>query len=650
MLKKICIGLLIFLLVISGNGCEQPVDPIIRAVDDTNMLLQRYVWELSEFRIYTRENDIPPPLLFRLNEIELKAGEYDIGDMALDPTEMLDFSVIFTESRDMIASGGPIDALGDSVSRYFVVNENVIRITAEESLNWRYIYNGQDKELGLSVTDENARRLIEKANEDLVDAVAGRTPNRTGEIIAGILFNSDTIQKLINDLLVDALAGKLEFINDLDPEETSQRLAEQIIAAIQVIDWESQLTALLKTELDKLNNIDVDAVSAAIAQEITGIIDQTLSTENIYEFVLPFIEQMASRPDETAQAISSLIVNEIILNIFSEDNLQGIISEAWVKFTRLNEEQVSVIADTLTRIVQDKFINTNSISQLVLPVTSKIDETSIIKMGDLAKEATELIEGLVDQLNTTFPDLNLMPDYESMQSALKAAFIVAKPIISSIGPDQVANEVADLVVAQFLNFENIQSAFVAIITSLQQLDPEMIGETIGTWLSNLAQDVAPEIITYLTDQLSPIFENLNPEFTAFQIARALNAFVKANINEANIYALVRPLVQALADINAEEVANLIAKGILDLDIIKDTVNEENIRALLLPILQNISDLGAENLVQGIINAIVASGIFEDVITEDRVATIIALVIYIDLWENVKIANNFEEAVIVLRHD
>ncbi len=58
----------------------------------------------------------------------------------------------------------------------------------------------------------------------------------------------------------------------------------------------------------------------------------------------------------------------------------------------------------------------------------------------------------------------------------------------------------------------------------------------------------------------------------------------------------------------------------------------------------------DNLAQDIVNAIVQSGIFDDVITEDRVATIISLLIYINLWEDVKIANNFEEVTILLSHD
>jgi hypothetical protein len=70
----------------------------------------------------------------------------------------------------------------------------------------------------------------------------------------------------------------------------------------------------------------------------------------------------------------------------------------------------------------------------------------------------------------------------------------------------------------------------------------------------------------------------------------------------------------------------------------------------LPVLQSISEINPEHLAQAIVDAIVNSGIFEDVITEERVSAIIALLIYNNMWENVKVANNFREVTITLRHE
>jgi hypothetical protein len=90
--------------------------------------------------------------------------------------------------------------------------------------------------------------------------------------------------------------------------------------------------------------------------------------------------------------------------------------------------------------------------------------------------------------------------------------------------------------------------------------------------------------------------------------------------------------------------------ILGLDIIQDNVTEEAIREFLLPVLQSVQETNVEELSQNIIDAIVASGIFEETITEERVSLIISILIYKAAWDNVLIANNFEEITITLRHD
>jgi hypothetical protein len=113
-----------------------------------------------------------------------------------------------------------------------------------------------------------------------------------------------------------------------------------------------------------------------------------------------------------------------------------------------------------------------------------------------------------------------------------------------------------------------------------------VGEKIAAWLTNLAEIISPDIIEYLSEKLSPILNNLDPEFTAFKIAQALNGFIKENVTQENIKALILPAIEFISNINAELVARYIAQTILSLDIIKDNINEEAIAAILLPVLQS----------------------------------------------------------------
>lgn len=641
---------LMFWLIFLGS-CEQPLDPIIESVTSTNTLLQSYSWQLEEFTILVDDEDIPPPILFSLTDSLMRVGRYDLDDMIFDASDMRDYTVLFTDSRDLITSEGPIDVLGDSVARYFVFNERSIRIISNElSLNYRYLYDDNQRKLSLTLTSEQAGNLIQKTNQKLIDAISNKSPDKLGDLVAKILFNNESIQRLINDLVVSALAGKLEFVNDFDPKESADILSKRIVEELKSIDWEGKLTDLIRQELEKITNIDPDVVAGEIASEITAIINQLLSTDKIYDLVLPFMDDLATDPDGSANKISTLVV-DLLLGVFNEENLQPIIASAWQKFTELDDKQVEVVADTLTSIVEKVWINEENITQLILPITQKIDETSLLQMGKLAAEAVNSIEALVGKINTTFPDLNLEPDYESMEGQIKAIFIAAKPVIGLVGgPEKAAQQVAALIKTQFLSTDTLTQVFTSAINALQNLDPQLVGEKIAAWLTNLAEIISPDIIEYLSDLLSPILDNLDPEFTAFKIAQALNGFIKENVTQENIKTLILPAIEFVSNINAELVARYIAQTILSLDIIEDNINEETIAAILLPVLESISEINPEQLSQAIVNALVNSGIFEDVITEDRLSAIIALVLYNNLWNDVKVANNFKEVTITLRHE
>ncbi len=52
-------------------ACDTPEDSVIAAVNDTNAVLNRHVWKLEEFTLKVRNEDIPPPLLFKSSEVPL---------------------------------------------------------------------------------------------------------------------------------------------------------------------------------------------------------------------------------------------------------------------------------------------------------------------------------------------------------------------------------------------------------------------------------------------------------------------------------------------------------------------------------------------------------------------------------------------------
>ena len=649
--RKVLKSVFVFVTAVLSFSCEQPQDPVIAAVNETNKILSKHDWRLIQFTIDVNDEDIPPPLLFNSSDSLIRQGRYDLNDMVLERDEMIEYTVNFLEDKTITTGNGQLDLLKDDDKiSYFVFNEGAIRIKGNEALIYDYFYDSNEQTLSLTLDTERASRRIRQLNDKLIGQITSKSPERIGDVVAQILFNNKAIQGLINDFLVDAISGKLSFINEIDPEEASKLLAEEILNALKQVDWEGRLTELLRVELEKLTNIDPDLVSEQIASQVVSVIEEKLSVERINDLILPYIEQIPTNSEVISEVISTLVV-DLFLNSFDESSLQLLIESAWREFTKLSDDKIEVVSDTLAYYVQDIWINSENISNVLLPFTQRINDTPILQMGSLAREATDAIRVLVDTVNELFPDLNLMPDYNNIQSVLRAGFIAAKPTIGLIGgPEAAASSLAELIVTQFLNQEAISSGFKAAIQFLQTIEPEVAASKITSWLVSLELEVGPVIVEYLKDLLSPILENLDPELTAERIATALNNFITSNITKDSVKALVMPILERFTEINADEVARFLAESILELDVLKENINQENIERILLPVLTSLKDTNVDELSQNIINAIVDSGIFEDTITEERVSFIISILIYKASYDNVLIANNFRELTILLAHD
>ncbi len=631
-------------------SCETPEDPIIKAVDNTKKILTSNTWNLEEFKFELKNDDIPPPLLINATNAIISAGIYDLDNTVLDASDMREYEVEFKEDGTIITRNGQIDLLLENqVGTYFVFNERTIRINSVETLNYNYVYDNKLKEMSLIATSETAEKVIRKINQKLLDQIANQTPNKIGDLIAGLLFNNEALQTYINDVVVSAVAGKLEFINEIDPDQLAALLAADIREALEQVDWQQELTTLILNQLEGISNIDIQAVSEAIATAIVDSINEQLSEDQINNLILPYIEQIATNSDEVSEAIATLVV-DLFFDVFNEDNIQPILVNAWTQFTELDEAQIAEIAGVLTTVIEDLFVNEEDISNLILPFTQLIDGTSILQLGALATQTTDAIENLVNTLNQEFPDLNLSPDYDSMQNTIRLAYIALKPVIAITGPDQAADEIANLIISQFLNTQNLNNTFIAALQFLQTINPETAGTALTQWLLSLEGDISQVLYEQIRDLLSPILDNLDPEATALSIAIALNNFISENITPEAIENLLTPLLEEIIINNSQAVASYLAELIINLDIIQENVTEEAIAQALLPILQSIQETNVEEVAQSLINAIVNSGIFEDVITEERVSAIISFLIYKASWDNVVIANNFEELSIILSHD
>lgn len=639
-------------LLLFSFACEQPMDPVVKSVLETKSILSGKTWKLMDYQVSVKNTDIPPPLLLNSSDSLIESGSYNLNDILHSDADILQYLMKFTDNNKILTDSANTGVFVDNGSSYFVWNESKIKLAPAGlgKLNFDYYYNPDDKTMSFTVTEEDASRAIDNATEKLTDWVINETPNQIGDAISAIVFNSEELHNTVNDFVVQAIAGKLDNLTDFDPQSAANNLAGLIMESLDSVDWQGKLSEAINTELQKIISFNPDSLAPLMADEIAKAIQNTFSINNIYDFVLPYMDALDSQdPEILANNISTLIVQALGV-VFSEQNLQEKIIPVWEEFTDIDSAQVDVIAGKLAEITEDNWINVDSLSPLFLPFAEKIDETSLIEIGALAQQTTDSLEVLVEKLNSTFNDLNLSPDYDQIETVIKGILLAAKPIISTKGPDEVATEIAQLIIDDFLNTDNIEGAFAAAIYYIQSIDPETAASTIAGWLVNIGQRIGPELTNWLSQKLSPIIQNFDPEYTSFKIAQKVNAFIEEHFTEENIEAKVLPLLQKITSANTEALANLIADKIVNSDLVKESITEENIANILLPVLQKISATDTESVAQTIIDALVSSNVFKSVFTQERISNIIAFLLYKEAYDNFKIAHNFQEATIIISHE
>ncbi|KXX69142.1 hypothetical protein AVL50_17030 [Flammeovirga sp. SJP92] len=631
-------------------GCEQPMDPVIEDVQNTKSILNEHRWYLNNFEVVTKSDDIAPPILWGAQSDVLNQGHYDLDDMVYNTDDMRSTIHEFTVDRDITTTNEELDFLTDSIGRYLIINSNTIRITNSAiNLNYQYKYNEELKHFTLHVDEDIASSVIQSANDKLMKYVANGTPDKIAGLITTLLYHNETIQRIINDAIVGWIAGKGEFIEHLPPEETADKIAEELFNYLESLGLEEKLSEVIQQELDKITDIDAEEVTQKISTEIVELIHDGLSKDNLYNLIYPSLDQIVASPEESSEKITGAIMS-IIGKILSEDNINAISTKIWTEFTTLNEETINDVSDKITVLIEDKWINEDNFYSLLFPIIEKIEDTSILKMGELAKEATVKIEEIINVINNTFDGVNLEPDYTSMESTLKTAFIAAKPVISlNGGAEKTTQEISTLIKNQFLNHDFIQKTIAGGITSLQEIDHEKAVPVINNLINAVGEVASPVVYDFISSKLLIIIEDTDAEYLSFKIAKTINEAITGIINDESVYQFLYPVVDSFANLNTKLISDKIANMVFELDIIKDNINPEKVSDLIQGVLINIQETGVENIVQALITQIAQGDLFKEIITEDRVSLIISLYLYNAAYQDMKVANNFTSATITLEH-
>jgi len=631
-------------------ACKQPLDPVIESVTETNTTLQAYNWILTDYQVVVKNPDIPPPVLINVSDSLINAGNYQLNDMIPSETDFPLYIMRFTDDKKILVDSANTGDFVDQGGTYFVLNSINIRIKPPRVKKeiYDYYYNSDQRSMTFTLSEEAANTAIENVNDLVTSWVVNETPNNIGEAIAQKVGSSQKLQETVQEFLENAIAGKISGISDFNPENAADTLATMIMAAIDSIDWQSTLSEAINTELQNITDINADSLAPIIAQNVANSIQSAFGVDNIYNILLPYMESLDSQDTETmANNIATLIV-QALDNVFNQQNLQQIITPIWKQFTKLDSTTVGSIAAKLTDITKANWLNPDTLARVFLPFTEKIEETPASQLGILAQQTTDSLEVHINQLNETFPGLNFSPDYNQIETDIKGILVAAKPIIEIIGADTVAMNIAEMLLNNYLTTDNIQHAFASAIHFLQTIDPETAAYTISNWLENIEQRIEPDLFEWLTTKLSPIIQNSDPDYTAFKIAEQVNEFVIDHFTEENIESIVLPLLQKITNINTEILANLIAKTILNSSLVKDGFTQDAIADKLLPVLQDIDNIDPQEISENIVDAL--SDAFRSNYSPERLSNIIAFLLYKEAWNAFKIANNFQEATIVISYE
>jgi hypothetical protein len=285
-----------------------------------------------------------------------------------------------------------------------------------------------------------------------------------------------------------------------------------------------------------------------------------------------------------------------------------------------------------------------------LPFTELIDSTPISGLNALAQQATDSIEVFVDKLNATFDSLNLNPDYGNIESEIHAILLAAKPIIGTVGPEQVAQDIAQMLVNNFFTTENIHSAFTAVLDYLQTIAPETAAPIIAQWLVNIEHRIGPAFIEWLTEKLSPILNNINQGYTAYIIANKVHNYVVEDFSAEGFEPIIFPMLQNLKNLNGKSLAKHILEELIKHKLNKVGADNDIVANIILQTLLHHGDNPDDPVSKQIVEALRDQNLLLSGKSPDLIAKIISFLLYKIAWDNFKIANNFQNVTMVIRHD
>ena len=114
----------------------------------------------------------------------------------------------------------------------------------------KYLYLGQERTMIFNAGEGNAELIIDAYNRLITRLVVNEAPNKIGDAVALLLFENEKVQEALNNFMVDLIAGKLSFVNEIEPEALADSIATAVIDGLESIDWQTVLSDALEEALN----------------------------------------------------------------------------------------------------------------------------------------------------------------------------------------------------------------------------------------------------------------------------------------------------------------------------------------------------------------------------------------------------------------
>jgi hypothetical protein len=577
-------ALFISLLIFSCQPDEDLISPdisLIKKVKSTEILLRNNTWRFNDLIVTVKYEMRAIPLLANVADENgmVQPGEYNAYEIYGNYNRQNYYKYQF-RTIQILADTTTENGTYNKVGYYNVLSPKEIRINPDSLGLATYTYRYDENDGLFTVTSDHLTNgtINDLINKKIMDAIYSGKPNDIANSVVDKILGNPKIHASVEQALYDLIHGKLEDISQ-NPEEISEKLASLIVEKLKETDWESLVYEKLVELLEKLKVENPEQKAEEIALQISNRIETNISQADIYAAILPIFQKFG---DETLPALVPNLADAIysvIARVFTEDNIYNKIYPAWIHFSAVDSVSILSLADTLGSVITNHFFDEAHLAAALEPFISTLRSTPNSKIPALAQDIIDqVLIPLVDSINSTFPDLNLEPDWNSVKPILVSALTAIKASIGNQSDSEAATALAKNIIG-IMDLAISKGVETALFT-LQDIPADQAAQVIAAWINNLVTVSEPQIVAFLEIKLNELADLFNAEAVSEEISAKIYARIMEVFGKDNIYNLILPVMQRLSDIDAEAAAAIITDWLFESGIIKDNITEEQVLAAL----------------------------------------------------------------------